>query len=346
MGEGKGGRVGYGDFLRCLAALAVVVLHCAGATLASEDPGSTRFMVLNLLDGATRWAVPMFLMLSGMFLLDPRREMPVKKWLGHVGRVALALVLWGFFYAFYNTRAAHVGAEWGLEALISVVTGRLHYHLWYLPMLLGLYLLLPPMRALVKGASRQTLWYALGLWAVVNLGFGAWYTFFPNSVTKPWYNMLGLYGLSGYMGYLLLGYLLRTCRMTRRREGLCYALGVLGLAATCAGTWLLSMSAGKLDSKLYNYLTPNVALTAAAIFLLCRRLEVGRHPAWAKVGALTFGVYLVHPLLLSRLQEHGLPDPMWNVAWFVPLEAVALFAAALAVTWCLRKIPKVGKYIC
>ena len=346
MRETKTARLGYADFLRCFAALAVVVLHCAGATLAAEDPASTRFFVLNILDGATRWAVPMFLMLSGAFLLDPKREMTRKKWLGHMARVAVALLVWGFAYAFYDTRAAHMGAEWFLEALINMVTGRLHYHLWYLPMLLGLYLLIPPMRALVKGASRQTLWYTLCLWGAVNLGFGTWYAFFPNAVSRPWYNMLGLYGLSGYMGYLLLGYLLKTCRLERRREGLCYALGALGLVATCTGTRLLSMSAGALDDRLYGYLTPNVFFTAAAIFLAARRLELGKHPGVAKMSALTFGVYLLHPLLLNCLQLRGLPDPAWNLAWFVPLEAIALFAASLAVTWCLRKIPKIGTYLC
>ena len=157
MSETKTARLGYADVLRCLAALAVVVLHCAGATLASEDPASTRFLVLNFLHGVSRWSVPMFLMLSGMFLLDPERPMTRKKWLGHVGRLALATVVWGFAYALYDTRAAHVGVEWFLEALINLVTGRLHYHLWGLPVLLGLYYV-PPI-------SRQALWYGLALLA-------------------------------------------------------------------------------------------------------------------------------------------------------------------------------------
>ena len=124
MTDNRPARLGYGDFLRCLAALAVVVLHCAGATLGREDPASTRFLVLNFLHGISRWSVPMFLMLSGMFLLDPERPMPRKKWLGHMGRLALALLVWGAVYAAYDARAAHGVMEWFLESLINLVTGR------------------------------------------------------------------------------------------------------------------------------------------------------------------------------------------------------------------------------
>ncbi len=339
-------RLGYCDFLRCLAALAVVIVHCAGRTLGQEDPASTRFFVLNLLEGVSRWAVPMFLMLSGAFLLDPERPMSTRKWLGHLGRVAAATLIWGFLYAFYTTRGAHVGVEWFLEALILMVKGELHYHLWYLPMLLGLYLLLPPMRALVKGSSRRGLWYLEGLWGVVTLCVSLFYIFFPQGPGRTWFNMLGLYSLSTFMGYFLLGYLLKTCRLTPRREGLCYVLGILGLLVTCEGTRLLSLRAGYLDGRLYEILTPNTCLMAAALFLAARRLELGRSPLWAKVSALSFGVYLVHPVLLDLCGKLGLPDPAWNVAWAVPLEALAVFAASLAVSWVLRRVPKVGKYIC
>lgn len=346
MSERKSGRLGYADVLRCAAALAVVVLHCSGATLGAQDPASTRFLVLNILNGSTRWAVPMFLMLTGMFLLDPERPMSTKKWLGYLGRMGAATLIWGFFYALYDSRDAHMGLERFLEALIRMVRGQLHFHLWYLPMLLGFYLLLPPMRALVKGSSRRGLWYLTGLWAAVSLGLNAFYMLVPQAPGQPWYNMLGLYSLSSYMGYLLLGYMLKTCALTRARAAVCYVLGALGLAATWEWGRLLSLAAGQVDGRIYETLTPNVCLMAVALFVAARRLEVGRHPIWAKLSALTFGVYLIHPYLLHLCEERGLPNEAWNVAWAVPLEAAVIFAAALAVSWLLRHVPKVGKYIC
>lgn len=339
-------RLGYSDFLRCLATLAVVTLHCAGATLASELPASTRFFVLNLLDGGTRWAVPMFVMLSGMFLLEPEKPMPTRKWLGHVGRLALAVLLWGGAYALWDARSAHLGLEWLLEGLISLVAGRLHYHLWFLPMLLGLYLLIPPLRALVRGASRRTLWYLTGLWAVVTVCLNTLYGFFPGGLGQSWLNMLNLYNLAGYAGYFLLGYLLKTCQIRPRAERSLYVLGLLGLVGTCAGTRALSQYAGAFQDRLYGYLTPNVCLTAAALFLLCRRLELGRGKLWGRLAPLTFGVYLLHPLFLELLQGRGFPSPFWNAAWAVPLQVLAVILPALGLAWLLRHIPRLGKYLC
>lgn len=342
----RSSRLGWPDVLRCLAAVGVVTLHCAGATLTAEAPASTRFFILNLLDGGMRWTVPIFIMLSGMFLLDPDKPMPTKKWLGHVGRLVLTLLLWSCVYALWDARSAHMGLELVLEALISLVTGRLHYHLWFLPMLLGLYLLVPLFRALVKGASRRTLWYGVGLWGVVAVCLPTLYTAFPGTSVQTWAGMLSLYTLSGYTGYFFLGYLLKTCVIRPRAEKALYLLGAAGLLLTCGGTRLLSLSAGSFQDLFYGYLTPNVALTAAALFLLCRRLDLGKRPVWGKLSALTLGLYLLHPLFIELAAHWGLPDPAWNVAWCIPLQILAVCAISVCLSWLLRRIPKVGKFIC
>ena len=341
----KPSRLGWSDLLRCLACAAVVVLHCAGATLAIDTPGTARFFLLNLLDSGVRWSVPVFIMLSGMFLLDPERSFSWPSWRRRVLRLALLTLVAAYLFALWDSRQAHPGAEHLLEALILLVRGELHYHLWFLPMLLGLYLLIPPMRALIQGASRRTLWYVVGLWAVVTLCLGTLHRAFPGGPLQAWLNMLNLQ-VAGYAGYFLLGYVLKTCSVRPRAEKALYALGALGLVATWAGTELLSLQAGSFQPLLYGYLTPNVALTAAASFLLCRRLEVGRHPICAKLSALTLGVYVLHPTFIEVGNLFGLPRGEWNVALCIPAQVLLVSAAAFLTTWLLRHIPKVGKILC
>ncbi len=346
MSGNKNARLGYGDFLRCLATLAVVTLHCAGATLASQAPGSLTFLGLNILDGLCRWAVPMFVMLSGMFLLDPERELSRKKWLAHLGRLALAILIWGFFYALWDARGAHFGAEWFLEALISMVTGRLHYHLWFLPMLLGLYLLIPPLRGLVRGSSRRVLWYAAGLWGVVAVTLPTLFALVPISPGSAWLGLLDLRSVAGYPGFFLLGYLLKTCRPSRKQKAAVYVLGAAGAVATVWGTQALSRANRAFRDVLYGYLTPNALFVAAALFLLARRLDLGQAPIWGKLSGLTFGVYLLHPFFLELFQALGFPDPAWNSVLAALIQVPVLLAAAGAAAWVLRHIPKLGKRIC
>lgn len=296
----KPSRLGWSDLLRCLACAAVVILHCAGATLAVDTPGTARFFLFNLLDSGVRWSVPVFIMLSGMFLLDPDRSFSWPSWRKRILRLALLALVAAYLFALWDTRQTHPGAEHLLEALILLVRGELHYHLWFLPMLLGLYLLIPPMRALIRGASRRTLWYVVGLWGVVTLCLGTLHRAFPGGPLQAWLNMLNLQ-VAGYAGYFLLGYLLKTCDLRPRAEKTLYALGALGLIVTWGGTELLSRRAGSFQLLFYSFLAPNVALTAAALFLLARRLDWGRGPVWAKLSRFTLWVYLLHPLALELL---------------------------------------------
>ena len=337
-------REGWADALRTFAILAVVLLHCAALNIGGELPGDTRFWVINLLDGGVRWGVPVFVMLSGAFLLDPEKEMTTRQWLARVGRIALLTVFWGAVYALYDARAAHMGLEWLLEGLISLVTCRLHYHLWFLPMLLGLYLLLPLFRALVKGAERKTLWLAVGLWAAA-LALDKLFAFAPTFPGQGWFEALDLGHLLGYGGYLILGYLLRTCEIHPKRASCLYAAGALGLLVTWVGTYLASVAAGHFAVGLYSYFVPNVSVTAAAVFLLVRQLELGKAPVWRQLSALSLGVFVLHPLFIDLTRALSFPPDAWNLALSIPLRFLLVTALSLAAAWLLRKLPGVGKLL-
>ena len=91
MGKTVGGRLAYADLLRCAAMLAVIVVHVSGGSLEAAAVGSPAFQVLNLYDGLAHWCVPVFVMLSGMFLLDPGHSLPLSKlFFGHILRIAVA----------------------------------------------------------------------------------------------------------------------------------------------------------------------------------------------------------------------------------------------------------------
>ena len=103
------GRLAYADLLRCAAMLAVIVLHVSGGSLEAAAVGSPAFQVLNVYDSLAHWCVPVFVMLSGMFLLDPKHSMPLSKlFFGHILRIAVALVVWGTAYALVSHVAADV----------------------------------------------------------------------------------------------------------------------------------------------------------------------------------------------------------------------------------------------
>ena len=156
MSQTIGGRLAYADLLRCTAMLAAIVVHITGGALEASPVGTPDFMVLNVYDGLTHWCVPVFVMLSGMFLLDPKHSLPPSKlFFGHMLRIAAALAVWGTAYALVERVQVH-GLSWESvrAALYQVLLGKTCFHLWFLYMLLGLYLVTPVLRAFVRGAGR------------------------------------------------------------------------------------------------------------------------------------------------------------------------------------------------
>ena len=157
MARSDQGRLAYADLLRVFACLAVIVVHVSGGWLESLPAGTADWNLLNAWDCLAHWCVPVFVMCSGMFLLDPKKSLAWPHLLfRYLLRVAVALVFWGVVYALMNTALFRGLTLRGvLDALYAVVLGSVPTHLWFLYMVAGLYLLTPPAPRLRPGRQAQ-----------------------------------------------------------------------------------------------------------------------------------------------------------------------------------------------
>ena len=105
------------------------------------------------------------------------------------------------------------------------------------------------------------------------------------------------------------------------------------------------MAAGHFAVGLYSYFVPNVSVTAAAVFLLVRQLELGKAPVWGQLSALSLGVFVLHPLFIDLTRALSFPPDAWNLALSIPLRFLLVTALSLAAAWLLRKLPGVGKLL-
>ena len=329
---GGTGRLAWADLLRVLTTFAVVLLHTSTTWLALAEEGSAEWTALMAWDGLTRWCVPVFVLLSGAFLLDPNKPLTVRFLLrGRLPRILAALLAWGFFYNLIYFRNA--GAAGVRNALLLTLRGQTEYHLWYLYMLLGLYLLTPVLRGLVRGCSRRELEWLLALWFLAGLLLPTVLSYFPSVGAQSWLKQLDLPLIGGYPGYYVAGYYLRTYDLRPHVRYAVYALGLSGLAATLA-----------LGSDVYGYLTPNVACTACALFLLCRQCRL-RPSRVAGLSDCSFGVYLSHVFFLMLLNHFGLTTLRFTSRLSAPRLSLAVFFCAAGTARALRKLPVVGAYI-
>ena len=86
------------DILRVAASFSIVLLHVSASYWSVVDISGGEFVVMTVYNSLTRFAVPVFFMLSGLFLVDPWRER-----VGTGKRVLKLIALfyvWSAFYAF------------------------------------------------------------------------------------------------------------------------------------------------------------------------------------------------------------------------------------------------------
>lgn len=297
----------YADYIRTCAALGVVLIHATGTYLFNFNPDTpldTRWWTGNVCSSLVRWATPFFILLSGSFMLSPSRPETVKEFLlKRVQRVLQPFAFWSLVYLAYQYRGsfAGIGFPGPGEVLHKIFFQDVYYHLWFIPMIMGLYLLTPTFRIFVKNASRADIEYFL----VVAFTFTAFQHLLPGFFVFKYVGWLG------FIGFYVLGYYLSTYTLRPLVRKWLYGLGLLAPVFTAIGTWWVSMDTGAHDQKFYIYSSPNVVIMTAALFAWFKEYDweafAVRHPKVdalvRQFAALSFGIYFVHVLILDVLKN-------------------------------------------
>ena len=102
------------DFLKAVAAFAVILLHTSSTCMVHVPKGSPEWMSLNAWNSMTHWAVGMFVMISGVLLLDSERNLSNRKLFSYVGHIL---------------RAIHL-VKWIGNQLTATITHTFHKNVW------------------------------------------------------------------------------------------------------------------------------------------------------------------------------------------------------------------------
>lgn len=343
-------RIWYFDFLRIIACVSVIVFHVVAQWIHQADVGTSTWMVFNGFDTLSRWAVPVFVMISGALFLAPERSFDFRVMLKkNLLRLVTAFVFWSALYAVVEYLQ---GLRLRNVALHFISGG---VHLWFLYMLGGLYLLVPLLRRIAS--SEKATKYFLLLWFLFSIVLDSCkplvsylaprYSGWVDTVT----NNLNMHFVYGFTGYFLLGYYLHHYDISKKARRIIYALGGFGAVATFFATYLISKKANNLVDSYYSYFALGVFFETIAVFVFFKY-----HAPNAKDGAVqklvgtiskcSFGIYLVHFLFVKysavifRFDFYSL-GPLFAV----PLLSVIVFVCSFVVSWLLNKIPVVKNYL-
>ncbi|MEI6407841.1 MAG: acyltransferase family protein [Bacteroidota bacterium] len=320
----------WADRLRNWATILVITIHVSGPVAHNNTEYNTWYWwSANLWDSFARPSVPLFIMLSGFLLLG--KDYPLGNFLKRrFSRVAIPWLFWSVVYSIYNHLSTNDPATFK-DAFLHLIQNQVHYHLWFIYLILGLYLTYPILNPWVRSAREEDFWYfftlaALGTWVykALSQGFdihiGLYFELFTNQV-----------------GTFVLGYYLGTKFTATGAPGerispwpvshkqllwISVALIVLGTAATAYGTFWASTTRGNVfNSFFYDYLTPNVGLNAAGWFIFAQLMF--QRPALfdfeKEFAAASFGIYFIHVLVLDWWSKSGYWAYKFHPAKCIPI---------------------------
>lgn len=339
--QGGPKRVEYFEVLRVVATIAVIGIHAAITEWHAIPMRDIRWVELTWINGALRFCVPIFFMISGALFLDPRRTLRARSLRRRIARLTVGYAVWSLLYAALTVYGPG-GSRDLWEFVSEFVTG--HFHLWFLIALIGLNLATPILRRITT--DRRISWYFVAL----AVPFAA---VFPLLEPIPGAgdllrSVLGTMRFDlvlGYSGYFVLGYLLHTARGTTRARVGWIICAAAGIAATVWGTIEASRAAGETDERYFDFVSITVAVVAVAVFVCARdwnvshRLSTGWSRAVTVFAGASFGIYLVHPFFLWCLRQAGVTTEIASPWISVPVLTIAVAALSLGAALLLRCIP-------
>lgn len=345
----------YLDILRIFAMFSVVMIHISCNIVAGFKPSSYQWHYANLFMTIARFAVPIFIMISGSLFLRNNKTNNLKYLYSKIFRILLILIVWNFFYAILVLVIKN-GAPFSMSVLRTslslVLKGNVHYHLWYLYTIVGLYIVTPIIKIFVNHAKKQDVQYFLVIWFLFTsiLPFLTHFNIFRHFLflTKFDVAMIG-----NYIGYYVLGYYLSCQKIETKERKWIYILGILGLMFTYLTVFINYQRLGHYDDFLHTYMMPGIVMFSTALFIFvkefCSKHEFHSHTkkliTW--FSSISFGVYLVHDVFLSFFAPLGMKLSIINTnTWItLPIYFIVISIFSIITSWILLKIPIVKKYL-
>ena len=337
------------DLIRIVASFSVVMLHCAAPLLYKYNSiPAVDWWAGNIYDSAVRASVPLFFLISGYLLLGKQEPLLafVQK---RINKILVPFIVWSVFYVFWAYYLDHSGSI-SLDRFYSLIISPSYYHLWFFYAIIGLYLFIPILRILVQYAPQEILCYFVILWFFAVSAI----PFFETTTRAA--SAIDLNMISGYVGYLVIGYFLGNAQLNTRHFILAVLSGVVCLVITIAGTFYLTLrNNGELNGYLYGYLSPNVIVLAVSSFIILKYssekiiTSTSQKIIVTRLSSASFGIYLIHPVILFIINVGWLGFALsaftGDALYSVPLTAILTFGLSFLAVFFLQKIPLVRALI-
>ena len=346
----------YIDYLRVFATLAVIVLHVAAKHWYTTGVNSLDWQSFNAYDSIVRWGVSIFTMISGALFL--RRDIPIKKiYFKYILRLFVAFIVWSAIYTFFEALTiTSSGVSFNfVNPIVTFLSG--HYHMWYLLMIIGLYICIPIFKKIVEDKNVMKYFLILSFiftfvipWSVKLVNDFITHQGLLNIINtlNTDVAVMKLNLVIGFSFYFVLGYYLSTIEIKKDKRIIIYVLSIIGFLVTILLNSYLAIKTGNPCGRYYDDFSINVFLEVLGIFVWFRHHKFGNNKLnklMSKLAIYSFGVYLVHALIIDKLDT---PFNISTISFFPPVSVLVISLLvgliSLVISIVLNHIPLIKKY--
>jgi len=325
------------DKARIFAVFAVIVLHVSAIVVVGiKDFNDPQWWFGNIYDSMVRWCVPVFVMISGALLLSETKTESIfifyKK---RILRLLNPILFWSLFFTVrtYIQGLIQKNPPSILFLAQNLLLGKPYYHIWFLYMITGLYLVTPFLRVFVRQAmTNDIISLAIALFGMASIN--ALYRGLianDNTLFINWFLM--------YLPYFIAGHLITKINLNITTKVL--VLFFLGcVMSTALGCFVVSISVGiSKGLYFYDYLSITVIPMSLSMILLFERMNnpIINRKLTKEIANLSLGIYLIHPIVIESLSYCGISVLKFNSLISIPSVSCLVFVISGMITWFISK---------
>lgn len=293
-------RLNYIDVLNCIAIFFVLVLHSSQlANFGSKD--APNYLLAKILQAVCIPAVFIFFMNSGATLLTYRKrqttaEFAKRRFL----RVGLPFLFWSIAYYFFDAKfrafpgpSDHSAGISFAKFIKAFLNNDINNLFWFFYAIIALYLVTPIFSILVD-KHKDVLCYVVCIYFFFNdvlsyVSHVTGYQLVTQHIAQPLLT-------SSWLGFFLMGYLIREDYFSKRVQNILIFLGLLTLSASLANV----ITDGK-----YIFLSGYSSfLYSVALYLIVKRVvaQINNERILASFqifSGASLGIYILHPLFYA-----------------------------------------------
>lgn len=292
------------DLLKILACIMVIIIHVSAYyVLSYEKTGGSYFTIGNLWDSFARPAVPIFILLAGKYALSNEKNIEIdyyyKKILKNIYIPTFIYSSLYFVYSYFLIIIKYIlnfEIKDKYSPVKKLIIGVPFYHLWYLYMAIGLYLLVPFLiRLRIKIGEK--IFRNIGIFFIF-LGFVT--LLLQNYLEQiDFYNredilkylryfwIFNQFKFINYLGYFMLGYSLKDKKIN-------FKVGIIGALISL----LVMFFVVEVTKNQFYYSNNFLFVISASVLLYLSFLNLKIDKNISLITKKTFSIYLLHAGIL------------------------------------------------